>query len=159
MSFVTDGYSRRILGWQVTTTKTTPLVLSAVEQALFTRRRTSFQFTAHGLVHHSDAGSQYTSLAFTEALIDAWITGSIGTVGDAVDNAMMKSTIGLYKTELIDRQARSWTGWREVETATASWVHWYKTSRLHSSIGYVPPVEHERIYHGSTTGHRNTAAV
>ena len=88
VSFVTDVYSRRILGWRVTTSKTTSLVLSALDQALFTRRRTSMEFTADGLVHHSDAGSQYTSLAFTEALLEAGITGSIGSVGDALDNAL-----------------------------------------------------------------------
>ena len=103
VSFVTDVYSRRILGWRVSTSKTTPLVTSALEQALFTRRRGNADFTATGLVHHSDAGSQYTSLAFTEALLEAGIAGSIGSVGDALDNALMESTIGSFKTELIDR--------------------------------------------------------
>ena len=114
-------------------------------QALFTRRRTDFAFTATGLVHHSDAGSQYTSLAFTEALIESGLAGSIGSVGDALDNALMESTIGLYKTELIDRQ-KSWTGRSEVERETASWVHWFNTSRLHSSIGYLSPVDYENEY-------------
>jgi transposase InsO family protein len=90
VSFVVDVYSRRILGWRVSTSKTTALVMSAVEQALFTRRRTT-RFTATGLVHHSDAGSQYTSIAFTTALVEA------GTVGGALDNALKESTIGLYK--------------------------------------------------------------
>ena len=85
MSFVTDVFSRRILGWRVATSKTTSLVNSALEQALFTRRRTNVEFTAEGLLHHSDAGSQYTSLAFTDALRDAGLTGSIGSVGDALD--------------------------------------------------------------------------
>jgi putative transposase len=159
VSFVTDVYSRRLLGWRVTTTKTTPLVLSALEQALFTRRRTGFEFTVDGLVHHSDAGSQYTSLAFSEALIEAGITGSIGTVGDALDNAMMESTIGLFKTEVIDRIKRSWSDWRDVEIATAEWVHWYNNDRLHSSIGYVPPAEYEQQYHQSTQRPRETAAA
>ena len=104
VSFVVDVYSRRILGWRVSMSKTTALVMSAVEQALFTRRRTDTRFTATGLVHHSDAGSQYTSIAFTTALVEAGIAPSIGTVGDALDNALMESTIGLYKTEL-DRPA------------------------------------------------------
>ena len=146
VSFVTDVFSRRILGWRVSTAKTTPLVLSALEQALFTRRRADVRFTATGLVFHSDAGSQYTSLAFTEALIDAGITGSIGSVGDALDNALMESTIGLYKTEVISRNPRSWIGARAVEHATAEWVHWYNTSRLHGSIGLIPPVEYEALY-------------
>ena len=109
-SFVVDVYSRRILGWRVSMSKTTALVSSAVEQALFTRRRADTRFTATGLVHHSDAGSQYTSIAFTTALVEAGIAPSIGTVGDALDNALMESTIGLYKTELIDRHPRTWTG-------------------------------------------------
>jgi transposase InsO family protein len=149
VSFVTDVYSRRILGWRVSTAKTTPLVLSALEQALFTRRRGNAAFTATGLTHHSDAGSQYTSLAFTEALCEAGIAGSIGSVGDALDNALMESTIGLYKTELIDRQ-RSWTGRAQVERETAAWVHWFNTERLHSAIGYRPPVEFENNYVDTT---------
>ncbi|SNT53617.1 Transposase InsO and inactivated derivatives [Rhodococcoides kyotonense] len=144
-SFVVDVFSRRILGWRVMTTKATPLVSGVLEQALFTRRRSDFAFTATGLVHHSDAGSQYTSLAFTEALVESGIAGSIGSVGDALDNALMESTIGLYKTELIDRQ-KSWTGRAEVERETASWVHWFNTSRLHSSIGYQSPVDYENEY-------------
>jgi len=158
VSFVTDVYSRRILGWRVTTSKTTPLVLSALEQAIFTRRRGhmdhGFEFTTTGLVHHSDAGSQYTSLAFTQELLEAGITGSIGTVGDALDNALMESTIGLYKTEVIEHEkptGRSWSGRAEVEKATASWVHWYNTIRLHTSIDDVPPVEYEAAYHHSAT--------
>jgi putative transposase len=145
-SFVTDVYSRRILGWRVSSSKTTPLVMSALEQALFTRRRQNIEFTSTGLVHHSDAGSQYTSIALTQALIDAGIAPSIGTVGDALDNALMESTIGLYKTELIDFHQRSWTGLREVETETADWVHWYNTTRLHTSIGMTSPIEYEALY-------------
>jgi putative transposase len=146
VSFVVDVYSRRILGWRVSMSKTTALVMSAVEQALFTRRRTDTRFTATGLVHHSDAGSQYTSIAFTTALVEAGIAPSIGTVGDALDNALMESTIGLYKTELIDLHRRAWTGPAEVETETASWVHWFNTDRLHSSINYHPPITYEQQY-------------
>lgn len=149
-SFVTDVYSRRILGWRVSSSKSTPLVISALEQALFTRRRQNVEFTSTGLVHHSDAGSQYTSIAFTEALRDAGIAPSIGTVGDALDNALMESTIGLYKTELIDFDTHHWTGMAEVETATAQWVHWYNTTRLHTSIGMAPPLEYEALYRVST---------
>src|SRR5690606_20916151 len=114
-----------------------------------TRRRTAFRFTATGLIHHSDAGSQYTSLAFTEALRDSGIAGSIGSVGDALDNALMESAIGLYKTELIDRHT-TFSGRAELERETASWVHWYNTQRLHSAIGYRPPVEYEHLYHQQT---------
>jgi putative transposase len=123
--------------------------LGESEQALFTRRRGNAAFTATGLIHHSDAGSQYRSLAFTEALIEAGSIGSIGSVGDALDNALMESTIGLFKTEPIDRQ-RSWTGRAEVEKETAAWVHWFNTGRLHSSIGYRPPVEFEDLYRHTT---------
>jgi putative transposase len=109
VSFITDVYSRRILGWRVSMSKTTDLVAAALAQALATRRRSDSEFTARGLVHHSDAGSQ---LAFTEELAEAGIAGSIGTVGDALDNALMESTIGLYKTECITPAARgrNWFG-------------------------------------------------
>ena len=147
VSFVTDVFSRRILGWRVTMSKTTPLVLSALEQALVTRRRIDVRFTATGLVFHSDAGSQYTSIAFTEALIEAGIAGSIGSVGDALDNALMESTIGLYKSELIEHdRRRSWSGLAELERETASWVHWYNTERIHHSIGKLSPIEFEQLY-------------
>ncbi|MER7453394.1 IS3 family transposase [Nocardia beijingensis] len=148
-AFCVDVYSRRILGWRVMTSKTTPLVTSVLEQALFTRRRTDFRFSATGLVHHSDAGSQYTSLAFTESLRESGVAGSIVSVGDALDNALMESAIGLYKAELID-QHPALTGRAELERETASWVHWYNTQRLHSAIGYLPPVEYEHLYHQQT---------
>jgi putative transposase len=149
VALLTDVCSRRILGWRVTTSKTTPLVLSVLEQALFTRRRANAEFTATGLVHHSDAGSQYTSVAFTEALRDAGIAGSIGTVGDALDNALMESTIGLFKTELVERHQHSWTGRAELERATAEWVHWFIHARLHSALGHLPPAEFEQHYRDS----------
>ena len=159
VSFITDVFSRRILGWRVMTSKTTTLVLSALEQSLFTRRRTNAEFTTTGLLHHSDAGSQYTSLAFTEELQDAGITGSIGSVGDALDNALMESTIGLFKTEVIDHERPTWDSWRQVEQAAASWVHWYNTERLHSSIGDIPPAEYEEIYYDSTRAASEPAAA
>lgn len=146
-SFVTDVCSRRILGWRVSASKTTPLVMSALEQALFTRRRGDARFSAKGLVFHSDAGSQYTAISFTEALIDAGIAPSIGTVGDALDNALMESTIGLYKTELIEHDRPcAWTGRAEVERETAGWVHWYNTTRIHHSIAKMSPVDFEAVH-------------
>lgn len=93
---------------------------------------------------------QYTSLAFTETLVEAGITGSIGSVGDALDNALMESTIGLFKTEVIDFENATWTSWREVEQATASWVSWYNNERLHSSIGDMPPAEFEELDYALT---------
>jgi putative transposase len=147
VSFITDVYSRRILGWRTSMSKTTPLVLSALEQALFTRRRHDARFTSRGLVHHSDAGSQYTAIAFTEALIEAGIAPSIGTVGDALDNALMESTIGLYKTELIEHdRSRAWSGLGDLERETASWVHWYNTTRIHHSIAKTSPIDYEEMY-------------
>ncbi len=150
VAFCIDVFSRRILGWRVMTSKTTGLVTSVLEQALFTRRYSEFRFTATGLVHHSDAGSQYTSISFTEALRDAGITGSIGSVGDALDNALMESAVGLYKTELIERRM-TFTGRAELERETAAWVHWYNTTRLHSSTQYLSPVDYEQRYHQAVT--------
>lgn len=149
-AFCVDVFSRRILGWRVMSTKATPLVTSVLEQAVFTRRRTDFRFTTTGLIHHSDAGSQYTSLAFTDALHESGIAGSIGSVGDALDNALMESAIGLYKTELINRE-KSWTGRAEVEHQTATWVHWYNTTRLHSSLSYLSPTAYEDRYRDTVT--------
>ncbi len=147
-SFITDVYSRRILGWKTSSSKTSDLVTGALQQALAIRRRASSEFTAEGLIHHSDAGSQYTALAFTEELAEAGIAGSIGTVGDALDNALMESTIGLYKTELIlpYSSSRNWSGVREVERETAEWVRWYNNERIHSSIDYMTPIEWEVMY-------------
>ncbi len=155
-AFCVDVFSRRILGWRVMSTKATPLVTSVLEQAVFTRRRTDFRFTTTGLVHHSDAGSQYTSLAFTDALHESGIAGSIGSVGDALDNALMESAIGLYKTELINRE-KSWTGRADVERETATWVHWYNTTRLHSSLGYLSPTAYEERYRDSVASRPEVA--
>jgi putative transposase len=160
VSFVTDVCSRRILGWRVSMSKTTPLVMAALEQALFTRRRQNARFTADGIVFHSDAGSQYTALSFTDALAEAGIAASIGTVGDALDNALMESTIGLFKTELVEHDRhRSWTGAAELERETAGWVHWYNTSRIHHSIGKMAPIEFEEHHQAPKTAPGETAVA
>jgi putative transposase len=99
-----------------------------------------------GLIHHSDAGSQYTSFAFTAHLIEAGLDASIGTVGDALDNALMESTIGLYKTELINKRG-PWKKLSGVELATAEYVDWFNTRRLHTAIGDIPPNEFEAEYY------------
>jgi transposase InsO family protein len=151
VAFVVDVFSRRVLGWRVTTSKTTPLVTDALRQAVQVRRRSETGWTATGLVHHSDAGSQYVSLAFTAELVEAGIAGSIGSVGDALDNALCESTIGLFKTEAIDLAGPAWKDRREVEWQVARWVHWYNTNRLHSSIGHRPPIEFETIHHQAET--------
>jgi transposase InsO family protein len=149
VAFVVDVFSRRILGWRVSTSREASLVVDAFRQALQVRHRGEAAWTATGLIHHSDAGSQYVSVALTAELLEAGIAGSIGTVGDALDNALCESTIGLFKTEAI--HGPSWADRRDVEWQVARWVHWYNTTRLHSSIGHLPPIEFEAIHRQATT--------
>ena len=151
VAFVVDVYSRRILGWRVSTSRAAPLVTDALRQALDIRQRRDFRWSARGLIHHSDAGSQYTSLALTAELAQAGIAGSIGTVGDALDNALCESTIGLFKTEAINLSGPAWRDRRDVEWQVARWVHWYNGTRLHSSIGHLPPIEFEQHHRHATT--------
>ena len=139
-AFVSDAYSRRIVGWRTATSMPTELPLDALEMALWTRARAGENVA--GLIHHSDAGSQYTSIRYSERLLDAGAVASIGTVGDSYDNAEAEILIGLYKTECTKREG-PWRGVDDLELATLGWVHWFNTSRLHSSLGYVPPVEFE----------------
>jgi putative transposase len=150
VSFCVDVFSRMILGWTVSGSKSTRLVSTVVQQALSARFRSNSCFAATGIVNHVDAGGEYTSLAFTAELREAGILGSIGTVGDALDNALdnalMESTIGLYKTELINRHHGTYSGRAEVENETAKYVAWFNEKRLHSSIGHLPPVEYEQAY-------------
>jgi putative transposase len=145
VAFVVDVYSRAIVGWNAASNKRTPLVLGALDMGLWRRDRAG-QAVGAGLVHHSDAGSQYTSFRFATHLVEAGLDASIGTVGDALDNALMESTIGLYKTELIKPRG-PWRGLSDVELATAEWVDWYNAKRLHSAIGHVPPDEYESRYY------------
>ncbi|MFD3456290.1 integrase core domain-containing protein, partial [Streptomyces sp. NPDC058691] len=104
----------------------------------------------NGLIHHSDAGSQYTSIAFTERLAEAGIAPSIGTVADAYDNALAESAIGLFKTELINRN-KPWKTFTDVEFATAEWIDWYNHQRLHGALGHTTPDEYEDAYHHQHT--------
>ena len=150
VAFVVDTFSRRIVGWSAATVKQTVFVLDALEMALWQRDRDQQSVVPGELIHHSDAGSQYTSFRLAEHLEAAGIAASIGTVGDAYDNALMESTIGLYKTELIKPQ-RPWRTLSQVELATAEWVDWYNHSRLHGEIGHAPPVEYEQNYYLTTT--------
>ncbi|WP_229911462.1 IS3 family transposase [Streptomyces aurantiogriseus] len=145
VAFVVDLFSRAIVGWSAATSKRAKLVLDALDMALWRRGRAGTP-AGPGLVHHSDAGSQYTSFAFTAHLLDTGIDASIGTVGDALDNALMESQIGLYKTELI-RPSKPWHGLADVELATAEWVDWFNNQRLHTAIGDIPPHEHEINYY------------
>ena len=143
-AFAIDVFSRRIVGWKTSMSKETDLVLDAIDMGL---RQRDYHPTqgVDKLVHHSDAGSQYTSFRFTQHLIDSGIDASIGTVSDALDNALAEPTIGLYKTELIKPRG-PWHTMKEVDVATAAWVDWYNNRRLHGACGGRPPVEFETLY-------------
>ena len=140
VAFVTDVFSRRIVGWRASTTMRSDLALDALEQALYDRE------TDAALVHHSDRGSQYLSIRYTERLADAGIEPSVGSRGDAYDNAMAESVNALYKAEVIHRRG-PWRGLDEVEYATLEWVAWYNSQRLMGPLGHVPPAEYEEQYH------------
>ena len=146
VSFLQDAFSRRILGFAVRSSKGVELVTRTLLQAVNERQRSSAEFIANGVIVHSDAGSQYTSLAFTEKLLDLGLAASVGRVGTAYDNALIESTIGLYKTELVHRSATGWDSRRQLEAATARWVAWFNRDRLHERLGYRPPIEIEMEY-------------
>jgi putative transposase len=149
VAFVVDTFSRRIVGWSAATVKETVFVLDALEMALWQRDRDQHPVQPGELIHHSDAGSQYTSFRLADHLDAAGIAASIGSVGDAYDNALMESTIGLFKTELI-KPRRPWKTLSDVELATAEYVDWYNHRRLHGEIGHVPPVEYENNHYLAT---------
>jgi putative transposase len=156
VAFVIDVHSRRILGWRAATAIRTELVLDALEQAIWTRRREGVDDLS-GLVHHHDAGSQYTSIAFTERLAEAGAAPSVGSVGDALDNALAETEIGLFKTELIRRRG-PWRGLDDVELATLEWVDWFNHRRLHTACHDMPPVEYEHIYYGQHPAQQTAGA-
>jgi putative transposase len=145
VAFAIDAYARRILGWRVATSMHTDLVLDALEQAIWTRAREG-RTDLRGLISHSDAGSQYVSIAFTERLAEAGIDPSVGSIGDALDNALAETVIGLFKTELI-KPNRPWRTAEDVEVATLSWVHWFNNTRLLEFNGDLPPIELEQSYY------------
>lgn len=149
VAFAIDVFSRRVVGWKVDTTMKTSLVLDTLEMALWARDHHG-QPVDDGLIHHSDAGSQYTSFAFTSRLIDAGADASIGSIGDGYDNALAETTIGLYKTELINRRG-PWKTIDQVELATLEWVDWYNHRRLHGACEGLPPVEYEQTRERQTT--------
>jgi len=144
VAFVIDAYSRRIVGWKADTNMRTGLVLDTLEMALWSRDRAGLPVQA-GLIEHHDNGSQYTSFAYTQRLIDAGVDASVGSVGDAYDNALAESTIGLYKTEKIRREG-PWKTLSDVELATLEWVDWFNTTRLHSACGRLSPEQYEHRY-------------
>jgi putative transposase len=141
-AFVMDAFSRRILGWQTSTTLRTDLALDALEMALWTRRKEDLS----GVIHHSDRGVQYLSIRYTERLADAGAVTSVGSRGDSYDNALAETIIGLYKTELI-RKRGPWRNLDDVEYATLEWVDWFNHRRLLEPIGYIPPAELEEMFY------------
>ncbi len=145
VAFVIDAFARRIVGWRVSRSMQAGFVLDALEQALHDRR----PVRNDGLVHHSDRGSQYVSIKYTERLAEAGIKPSVGSVGDSYDNALAETVIGLFKTEVIRRRG-PWRGLEAVEFATLEWVDWFNNRRLLEPIGNIPPAEAEdRFYAGS----------
>jgi putative transposase len=144
VAFVIDAYARRIVGWRVSRTAHASFVLDALEQALHKRRPAS----KAGLIHHSDRGSQYVSIRYTERLAEAGIEPSVGSVGDSYDNALAETINGLYKAELIHRRG-PWRSFEAVEFATLTWVDWFNNRRLLEPIGNIPPAEAEERYYAS----------
>ena len=142
VAFVTDAYSRMILGWQVSASLRTDLALDALEMALWRREAENLE----GLVHHSDRGGQYLSIRYTERLSEAGVATSVGSRGDAYDNALAETINGLYKTEVIKKKGPRKT-LEEVEFATLEWVDWFNNRRLLEPIGYVPPAEFEEMFY------------
>jgi putative transposase len=146
VAFVVDVYSRRIVGWRAAEHMRTDLPLDALEMAIWIR-----DDTLDELVHHSDRGSQYTSIRYTERLLQAGCRPSVGSAGDSYDNALAESVIGLYKTELVHPRG-PWRTLDELELATLEWIDWYNHRRIHSAIGNATPAEHERaFYSGKVT--------
>src|SRR6187455_2269738 len=142
VAFVIDVFARRIVGWRVSSSMQTDFVLDALEQALYARQPEQ----SDGLVHHSDRGSQYISIRYTERLAQAGIEPSVGSRGDSYDNALAESVNGLYKAELIHRRT-PWKTRAAVELATLEWVSWFNHHRLLEPIGYIPPAEAEANYY------------
>lgn len=145
VAFVVDAFSRRIVGWRAAKSMTTDLVLDALEHAFFTRNQEGVtDFT--GLISHSDAGAQYTSVALTQRLLDEGIDPSVGSVGDALDNAMAETTVGSFKHELIHRQG-PWRDVDHVEIGTAEWVVWFNTERPHNELDDFTPEAIEKLHY------------
>jgi transposase InsO family protein len=142
VAFVIDVFARRMVGWRASASMRTDFVLDALEQAIYERRAAG----PLGLVHHSDQGTQYLSMRYTDRLAEAGLAPSVGSRGDAFDNAMAESVIGLFKTEVI-RRLGPWRTLEAVEFATLTWVDWFNTRRLLDLIGYAPPAEFEARYY------------
>jgi putative transposase len=142
VAFVIDVFARRIVGWRVSSSMHTDFVLDALEQALYARQPNPEE----ALIHHSDRGSQYVSIRYSERLAEAGIEPSVGSKGDSYDNALAETINGLYKAEMIHRRA-PWKTKESVELATLEWVSWFNHHRLLEPIGYIPPAEAEADYY------------
>jgi putative transposase len=151
VAFVVDVFSRRIVGWRQSSSMHTEFVLDALEQALYDRKPTEDD----GLVHHSDRGSQYLSIRYSERLAEAGIEPSVGSKGDSYDNALAETINGLYKAEVIHRRG-PWKTKQAVELATLEWVAWFNHHRLMQPLGYIPPAEFEANYHQQRAGQAAT---
>jgi transposase InsO family protein len=157
VAFIVDVFAQRIVAWHASTSKATDLVMTPLRMAVWQRDHEGHPTTAGALIHHSDAGSQYTSIKFTEHLELEGISPSIGSVGDAYDNALMETINGLYKTECIRTtvfQPGPFRTVADVEYATAAWVEWYNNRRLHSTLGMVTPVEYEQAHYDALNRER-----
>ena len=152
VAFVIDVFARRIVGWRVSSSMHTEFVLDALEQALYARRSDR----VGELIHHSDRGSQYVSIKYTERLVEAGIEPSVGSRGDSYDNALAETINGLYKAELIRRRG-PWKTREAVELATLEWVSWFNHIRLLEPIGYIPPAEAEASYWQQQRHHEHAA--
>ena len=146
VAFVIDAYSRRIVGWRVSTSLRADLALDALEMAIWSRGDADLD----GLVHHSDRGVQYLSIRYTDRLADEGAVGSVGSKGDSYDNALAEAVNGLYKAELIRRRG-PWRSVDAVELATLEWVHWWNTGRLHGTCDNLPPAEYEAMFYSQST--------
>ena len=153
VAFVVDVFARRIVGWRVSRTMSTDFVLDALEQALYARQPDGSEC----LIHHSDRGSQYVSIRYTERLGEAGIEPSVGSKGDSYDNALAETINGLYKAELIHRRG-PWKTMESVELATLEWVSWFNHQRLLEPLGYIPPAEAEANYYRQLDGQAAMAA-
>lgn len=147
-AFVTDVFSRRIVGWRTASRMPTELPLDALDMAVWIRHGEGHDL--HGLIHHSDAGRQYTAVRYAERLADLGALASIGSIGDSYDNALAETVIGLYKTECVNFDGPFHDA-GDLELATLSWVSWFNDDRLHSSIGYLTPREAEQEYYRENT--------
>ena len=152
MAFVIDVYARHIIGWKVSRTAHADFVTDALEQVYHDRR----PFHGEGLIHHSDRGSQYVGIKYTDRLVEFGIEPSVGSVGDSYDNALAETINGLFKAEVIHRRSK-WENCEDVEFATLKWVDWFNKKRLLEPIGNIPPIEAEEKYYAALDNNKLAA--